>query len=370
MQSRNSTEGVSRPGSELDQTVEERINGIVELSRRMLGEVATVAQRIADINRATHVLSMNARVEAARAGTAGAGFGVVAEELTRLSRDISSATETIVANSRARGVELDKVIEHLFTHVHDSRYCDLAYTNVDLVDRNLYERSCDVRWWATDAAVWRCLADNDEESRRHASQRMGQILDSYTVYYDLVVADLDGVVVTNGRPSKFRSRGQRVGDSQWFRSALAARDGTEYGFESVHRSSLVGDRRSLVYSCAVREGGGVHGRVLGVLGIVFDWEALGDQVVRRTPLSSDEWATTRACLVDENGLVLADSAPISGTRSTVLDFPERQKLFSGQRGIVATLLDSQPVRIAHAASPGFETYRTGWHSLLIRQMKR
>ena len=26
-------------------------------------------------------------------------------------------------------------------------------TNIDLIDRNLYERSCDVRWWATDSSV-------------------------------------------------------------------------------------------------------------------------------------------------------------------------------------------------------------------------
>jgi hypothetical protein len=359
----------SQAAARAELSVESRISEVVALSRRMLGEVTTVAQRIADINRATHVLSMNARVEAVRAGVVGAGFGVVAEELTRLSRDISSATETIVANSRARGVELDDVIEHLFRHVHDSRYCDLAYTNIDLIDRNLYERSCDVRWWATDAAIWNCLSDNDEAGRRHASQRMGQILDSYTVYHDLVVADLDGNIITNGRPEKFRTRGTQVADTQWFRSALAARDGTKFGFESVHRSPLGGGGRVLVYSCAVREGGGVHGRVLGVLGIVFDWEALGDQVVRRTPLSAEEWDSSRALIVDDKGLVLADSAS-GGHKREVLDFPEREQLFAATRGLVTTVLDHRPVRIAHAASPGFETYKTGWHSVLIRQLAR
>lgn len=34
---------------------------------------------------------------------------------------------------------------------------DLALNVVDLIDRNLYERSCDVRWWATDSAVVQAL---------------------------------------------------------------------------------------------------------------------------------------------------------------------------------------------------------------------
>lgn len=346
-------------------TVETRIGSVVDLSRRMLGEVVTVAEQIADINRATHILSMNARVEAVRAGIVGAGFGVVAEELTRLSRDISTATQRIVANSRNRGVELDQAINHLFTHVHDSRYCDLAHTNIDLIDRNLYERSCDVRWWATDAAVWQCLADGEVRSRAHASQRLGQILDSYTVYSDLVVAGLDGRIVANGRPDRFRSIGQTVGDTQWFRSALSARDGTKFGFESVHASPLAGGNRSLVYSCGVREGGGVHGKVLGVLGIVFDWRALGDTVVQRTPLTPEEWQKTRACIVDASGRLLADTAPLHA-RPQRVDFEGREQLFAERRGLLSTMLDGVRVRIAHAASPGFETYRTGWHSLLIR----
>jgi hypothetical protein len=34
--------------------------------------------------------------------------------------------------------------------------------------------------------------------------------------------------------------------------------------------------------------------------------------------------------------------------------------------MVSTLLGGRPALICHAASPGFETYRTGWHAVLIR----
>jgi hypothetical protein len=33
------------------------------------------------------------------------------------------------------------------------RMVDLSLNAIELMDRNLYERTCDVRWWATDSAI-------------------------------------------------------------------------------------------------------------------------------------------------------------------------------------------------------------------------
>jgi hypothetical protein len=37
--------------------------------------------------------------------------------------------------------------------IRGSRLPDLSLNAIDIIDRNLYERSCDVRWWATDSAI-------------------------------------------------------------------------------------------------------------------------------------------------------------------------------------------------------------------------
>jgi Methyl-accepting chemotaxis protein (MCP) signalling domain len=347
-------------------STDHHIDSVVSLSRLMLNDVLESVQHISNINRATRILSMNARIEAARAGTAGVGFGVVAQELTNLSNEMADAATRIVAQSRTTGMELNRVIEQLSTQVRDDRLSDLAHANIDLIDRNLYERSCDVRWWATDSSVCACLLDSSHEARRYASLRLGQILDSYTVYFDLALADLEGRIVANGRNEKYHSLGQNVARTQWFTSALATTAGTEFGFESVHPCSLVNGQLALVYSCVVREGGRVNGKPLGVLGIVFAWEALSQTIVLRTPLSAPEWECTRVCVVDQDGLVLADST--GKALAETLQFEERDALFNQSRGAVTADLGAKRVRIAHAKSMGYETYRTGWHSLLIRQL--
>jgi hypothetical protein len=350
-----------------DSSVDQHMESVIQLSRRMLHDVLKSADHISEVNRATHVLSLNARIEAARAGSSGLGFSAVAQELTRLSVDMGTAARDIAANSRRTGEELDAMIARLSTQVRDNRMCDLAATNIDLIDRNLYERSCDVRWWATDSAVCECVRHDTPDARRFATRRLGQILDSYTVYFDLALADLDGKVVANGRPDKFHSVGLDVSKSQWFNAALATRSGTQFGFESVHPSPLVNNQSSLVYSCVVRQDGLVNGAPLGVLGIVFAWEALGQTVLERTPLSPEEWQQTRACIVDDSGMVLADSAGKSLRERLAFDGIET--LFKDARGACTARLGADTVRIAHAASPGFETYRTGWHSILVRQLE-
>ena len=356
---------VTPAGQDDDTSFDVHLQSVVDLSRKMMSNVIETAEQITQINRATRILSMNARVEAARAGAVGAGFGVVAEELTRLSGDIASASTQMLDQSRRLNTDLDDMISTLSTRVRDARLCDLALTNIDIVDRNLYERSCDVRWWATDAALYECLANPTRASRDLASRRLGQVLDTYTVYVDLVVADLQGRVVASGRPGRYQMDGALVGDAEWFQSALATRDGAHFGFQSVHPSRLVNGQRVVLFSCVIREGGLVQGRPLGVLGTLLAWDNLGQTVVQRTPLSRAEWETTRVCLIDAQGAVLADSA--SDTEGT-LDFPERAALLGNARSAVDTNLDGRAVRVAHAASPGFETYRTGWHSLLIRRL--
>jgi len=346
-------------------STEDLIGAVGRLSREMRAHVVDAVDRMSEINRSVHLLSMNARVEAARAGASGAGFAVVAQELTHLSAGMKEAAASVVHNSRQKGVELDAVLDLLNEDVVARRLCDLAYNAIDIVDRNLYERSCDVRWWATEPAVVECLKDPAPRNIAFASKRLGQVLDSYTVYADLVIADAQGRIVANGRPAQFRSVGENVATSEWFTSAMAKRRSSEYGFESMHDSKLVNKRSVLVYSCAVRDPDSRVLPTLGVLGIIFNWKALGQTAVEQIPLSAAERSRTRAVLLDQQGRILADTMP--ELAATTLEFPERLSLFHGKRGVVATQVDGRSVLVCHAASPGFETYRTGWHALLLRE---
>jgi hypothetical protein len=330
-----------------------------EVKRLATGKISDIN----DINRETTFLALNALIEAARAGDAGKGFAVVANQVKHVSARISDITAGLnkeLAGSLTQLTQLgDSMIARL--HSHDGQRCaDLALNMIDIIDRNLYERSCDVRWWATDSAVVECLASEDEESANHACRRLAVILDSYTVYRDLWVVNANGVVVANGRHTGYAMRGQNVARAEWFKAAMKTRTGAEYAACDVETLSQLGNAPVATYSTAIREGGTVNGRVLGALMIFFDWAPQAETVVKGARLSQEEWGRTRCMIVDSSFRVIAAS-----DGKGILEERVRLQTEGKSSGSYRT---GDGTIVSFAATPGYETYRgLGWYGVICQR---
>ncbi|MEY4766294.1 MAG: hypothetical protein RI907_2967 [Pseudomonadota bacterium] len=82
---------------------QDRIRAVVDQVRHL----TPLAALIADISRQTNLLSINASIEAARAGAEGAGFKVVAAEVRRLSAQTSQAAQQISDGIHAVAAAID-----------------------------------------------------------------------------------------------------------------------------------------------------------------------------------------------------------------------------------------------------------------------
>ncbi|MDC7225022.1 MAG: methyl-accepting chemotaxis protein, partial [Spirochaetales bacterium] len=75
--------------------VTDEANSFVEKLNKKANEITVITRLISDLSEKTDVLSINARIEAARAGSEGKGFSVVANEIKDLSQQTNDSTTKI-----------------------------------------------------------------------------------------------------------------------------------------------------------------------------------------------------------------------------------------------------------------------------------
>lgn len=324
---------------------------------RLAYEVSRVTEekvdRIDRVMKQTGMLAINARLEAARAGDAGRAFSVVAQELGALANAISgiggelrSAIASNIASLRTAGSQM-------LIDFKGTRHTDLARSAVEIIDRNLYERSCDVRWWATDSSVTQVLEDPTGATIAHATERLATILRSYTVYLDLWIADRSGRVIATGRPDSYPDAiGQDVSHEDWFRAAMGTQTGDDFRVCDISTNPTLGNAQVATYSTAVRAGGHTRGTPVGALGIFFDWAPQAAAILDGIGLSPAERATSRLMLLDAGHRVIASS---DGQGICTSHYPlQTDRRDSGYYSADGKL-------VAFALTPGYETYRgLGW----------
>lgn len=185
----------------------------------------------------------------------------------------------------------------------------LASLAADVLDRNLYERANDCRWWALTATLIEHLGDgaHDQKSVTSILQHINSL---YTVYHDIVLFDAQRRVIAVSNVSHQRRVGQPLPES-WAQEALTLRGSQDFIVSRFAPSNFYGDRPTLVYGAAVR---GSAGRIIGGVGIVFDAEAQFASILRDALPRTESGAIAEGCIslfIDENLRVVAASSTYS-----------------------------------------------------------
>ena len=305
------------------------------------------------VMRQTGLLALNARLEAARAGTAGTAFSVVAQEMGAVAQEIRRIGSELRSSIATNIGSLESAGAQMVFDFRGTRFTDLARSAVEIIDRNLYERSCDVRWWATDSAVVAALEDPSEASTAYATKRLATILRSYTVYLDLWVADRDGRVVATGRPELYpHAIGLDVSGSEWFQQANHTYSGDDFWVCDIDTNPTLGNAAVATYSTAVRRGGEINGERLGALGIFFDWAPQAAAVLDGIGLAAEEREKSRLMILNAQHRVIAASDG-KGLLSEIYPLAANKEASGYYR--------KDDKLVAFAETPGYETYRgLGW----------
>jgi hypothetical protein len=336
------------------------LSDLIELTN---GLSATTAEKISSIQKITgslRMLALNAMIESARAGAQGRGFSVVATEVREIAGSVGIIAEQLQKELATQIHDLSECTKSMANAALGSRMVDLALNAIEIIDRNLYERTCDVRWWATDSALVDCAADKTSESVAYASKRLGVILNAYTVYLDLWLCDLNGRVIANGRPGHYNVQDLDVSREPWFIQASRLQSGDEYAVADISECRGLNGAEVATYAASVRADGESHGAPLGVLAIHFDWAPQAQTIVRGVRIEPEERDRTAVLLVDASRRIIASSEEMR-----TLD-KRFQIDTAGQSHGFYTRTDG--TTIAFHATPGYETYRgLSWHGVIVRR---
>jgi methyl-accepting chemotaxis protein len=116
--------------SELVKTAESgraNIEKTIKLIAKIEGmekKIASISVMIHDVAEKTHVLSINAAIESARAGTYGKGFSIVAQEIRKLAQDTSQASISIREMTNAISLAIKEEVDLI--HENENHFVNIT----------------------------------------------------------------------------------------------------------------------------------------------------------------------------------------------------------------------------------------------------
>ncbi len=212
--------------------------------------------------RKIHYISLNGIISSSKFGKIGASIAPIFNSITQSGEEATSQMEELLIE-----MATDKLQQNL------QALQSLSKQAIDLIDRNLFERAADVRWWATDHMFYEAILHNTREAKEAASNRLKVINQSYTMYRNLVLSDRAGSIIASANDDMLPIvTSVNVGNQHWFRESMKTTRSVEYVVQDVSENPLEPDEQnSLVYAGGVREDGAREGASIGALGILFDW---------------------------------------------------------------------------------------------------
>lgn len=195
---------------------------------------------------------------------------IVQSKLNSVNREFSkSLLSEIGATGAKANASLSNLNQTIITSIlNDTEF--LSSLAIDIMDRNLYERANDCRWWAL-TSYFRETFD-EMESINYKKNEITSILKYinglYTVYTNLLVFDKKGEVIAVSNPSQEYLVG-KILNQEWVEKTFTLKDTSKYCVSKFEKSPLYNNESTYIYCAAIRSLQNPN-LINGGIAVVFD----------------------------------------------------------------------------------------------------
>lgn len=281
------------------------------------------------------------------------------------------------------GARTNEVFAHAIRDLYDTVLSSslrdseqLTQLLVDLLDRNLYERANDCRWWALTPQLRSLLAQEEvlqqvgsHSASAQASQLLEYINQLYTVYARIVVYDRSGTIVAASRSPLANGQsvlGMRI-ESDTLDAVLRLSDTQAY-HATAWRSCAYGARAGELGSLAQEEGASEPGyvyhaairdpqddaRIVGGIGVVFNTAGELQDMLAGCLVDKPD---VQAVYAQRDGTVLASTRAEEHPVGSRLQLPQGLlDVPSGQRHARLVMYRGHYCIVGCAASRGYREF--------------
>ncbi len=225
-------------------------------------------------------------------------------------------TKALLSEISKTGEETNRIFDHTVAGLNQTMMIqyleDLKFQSslaIDIMDRNLYERANDCRWWALTTTFRDCLShtqltDSDRE-------KMGEILsyinNLYTVYSTMFIYDHDGTIQAVSTPEHTSFIGKKIGYN-WALGTLSLASSQEYAVSAFEPNIYYENRSTYVYNACIQN---FNNSNVGGIGIVFDAESQFEAMLYDILPKDEKHTITEgmfAVFIERDGSVIASTA--------------------------------------------------------------
>jgi hypothetical protein len=307
-------------------------------------KISGILHQIKEINSITKLIAINAAIESSRSAQLSDSFSTLSDQVRTLS-----------TRSEESFIEINSLIENLRTSCASAiavRLGDIAVDIIDKIDRNLFERNCDVQAWGTFKSISNACKTEDVPILKIATKHMQTLVDVYEVYHDLLLLNKKGIVIAAAK------RQHLVGSDQsnrfWFRKTLSS--------NSVHVTDMYYSKSisnyTVSYSAPVRD---EKGNVLGVISSRFNWEYIYD-ILEKIKIDNH----SKILLISSEGIVIGSKLKFDVLKDNVLWLGAGEQSLLGKRGYsLESARNGQWKVYGYARTRGYNSYPGKSWSIIV-----